>query len=59
VTTADREKIIHDVTKILYTLLMAGYQTSATSLSYVMYCLSTNPRCTSPYYSQHACFPRI
>ncbi len=45
ITGADRQKITRDVAKILHTLLVAGYETTAISLSYVMYCLSKNPRC--------------
>jgi len=45
ITNADKQKIIQDVFKILHTLLVAGYGTTAISLSYVMYCLSKNPRC--------------
>jgi len=45
ITDADKNKIIQDVTKTLHTLLVAGYETTAISLSYVMYFLSKNPRC--------------
>ncbi|KAL7535510.1 hypothetical protein ACHAXR_006533 [Thalassiosira sp. AJA248-18] len=45
ITQTDKQTIIQDVTKILHTLLTAGYATTAISLSYVMYCLATNPRC--------------
>lgn len=42
---AVRRKIIRDVSKILHTLLLAGYETTAMSLSYAMYELAKNPRC--------------
>ncbi|KAL7539394.1 hypothetical protein ACHAWF_006394 [Thalassiosira exigua] len=45
VTGDDKAKIVEDVTKILHTLLVAGYETTAISLSYAMYCLATHPRC--------------
>ena len=41
----DKRAIIDDVTKVLHTLLGAGYETTALSLSYVMYCLARHPRC--------------
>lgn len=44
-THAARHKIIQDVSKILHTLLLAGYETTALSLSYAMYCLAMSPRC--------------
>eukprot|EP00984_Skeletonema_dohrnii_P038328 scaffold41445_cov394-Skeletonema_dohrnii-CCMP3373.AAC.1 len=44
-TKSDRTQIIHNVSHILHTLLVAGYETTAISLSYTMYCLSKHPRC--------------
>ena len=44
-THAARYRIIQDVSKILHTLLLAGYDTTALSLSYAMYCLAMSPRC--------------
>jgi cytochrome P450 len=44
-TQSDRTQIITNVTQILHTLLVAGYETTAISLSYTMYCLSKHPRC--------------
>ena len=44
-TQSDRSQIISNVTSILHTLLVAGYETTAVSLSYTMYCLSKHPRC--------------
>ena len=44
-THAARHKIIQDMSKILHTLLLAGYETTALSLSYAMYCLAMSPRC--------------
>ena len=41
----DRTQIINNVTQILHTLLVAGYETTAISLSYTMYLISKNPRC--------------
>lgn len=45
ISQSDRKQIITKVTQILHTLLVAGYETTAISLSYTMYCLSKNPRC--------------
>jgi cytochrome P450 len=45
ISQSDRKQIIIKVTQILHTLLVAGYETTAISLSYTMYCLSKNPRC--------------
>lgn len=45
IAEADKQKIIQDVSQILHTLLSAGYETTTISLSFVMYCLSRNPRC--------------
>ena len=45
ITQNARRKIIQDVSSILHTLLLAGYETTALSLSYAMYCLARNPRC--------------
>jgi len=42
---SDRAQIIENVSHILHTLLVAGYETTAVSLSYTMYCLSKHPRC--------------
>ena len=44
-TKSDRTQIINNVSHILHTLLVAGYETTAISLSYTMYCLSKHPRC--------------
>ena len=44
-TQSDRSQIIKNVTHILHTLLVAGYETTAVSLSYTMYELSKHPRC--------------
>ena len=40
-----KEETIDNVSSILRTLLMAGFETTAVSLSYVMYFLSLHPRC--------------
>lgn len=45
ITPAARKKIIEDVSKILRTLLLAGYETTSISLSFTMYCLANSPRC--------------
>ena len=42
-THVARHKIIQDVSKILHTLLLAGDETTALSLSYAMYCLAMSP----------------
>ncbi len=44
-THTAKHKIIQDVSKILHTLLLAGYETTALSLFYTMYCLAMSPRC--------------
>lgn len=44
-TASQKHACIDNVSSILRTLLMAGFETSAVSLSYVMYFLSHNPRC--------------
>lgn len=44
-TDSQKQECIDNVSSILLTLLMAGYETSAVSLSYSMYFLSHNPRC--------------
>ncbi|KAL7504653.1 hypothetical protein ACHAXN_002232 [Cyclotella atomus] len=43
-TPAQKQECIDNVSSILRTLLMAGFETSAVSLSYAMYFLSYNPR---------------
>jgi cytochrome P450 len=44
-TVSQKEETIDNVSSILRTLLMAGFETTATSLSYVVYFLSLHPRC--------------
>ena len=44
-TASQKQECIHNVSGILRTLLMAGFETSAVSLSYAMYFLSHHPRC--------------
>lgn len=44
-TPAQRDESIDNVSNILRTLLMAGFETTAVSLSYVMYFLSNHPHC--------------
>jgi len=44
-TPTQKQECIDNVSSILRTLLMAGFETSAVSLSYAMYFLSHNPRC--------------
>jgi hypothetical protein len=44
-TAAQKQASIDHVSGILRTLLMAGFETTAVSLAYVMYFLSLHPRC--------------
>ena len=43
-TKSQRNQIITNVSQVLHTLLVAGYETTAVSLSYTMHCLSQHPR---------------
>ena len=45
ITAADKATITKKVIQLLHTNLVAGYETTALSLSYTMYTLSKNPRC--------------
>ncbi|KAL3782156.1 hypothetical protein HJC23_004519 [Cyclotella cryptica] len=51
-TRSQREETIDNVSSILRTLLMAGFETTAVSLSYVVYFLSLHPRCQDQCYEE-------